>query len=107
MRHGLSGLTDPVPSKGKDVMPAVLDLATYRGETMPISAKRRKQEAATEKVPALRAANHTIRMSDETWDNWRLWCKVNKLTYEESMIFFLEHHPIDVEKLREAYRYVR
>ncbi len=49
------------------------------------------------------AQNRTIRLGDDVWETWRLWCRVHKVTYEGSLVFLIEQHPITAEQLRETY----
>ncbi len=48
-----------------------------------------------------------MRISDETLREWKVWMAINDMNYEQSIRFLLEHHPVDVEKLKESYKFIK
>ncbi len=59
------------------------------------SSRARKPEPASppkrEKAP-----NITLRITPETREGWKFWCEQMRMTYEESIQFLMEHHPVEI-----------
>lgn len=49
------------------------------------------------------AKTRNIRLTEQTIESWKLWCRVNGMSYEQSVRFFLDAHPIKAEDLKKFY----
>lgn len=70
---------------------------------MPRKSAERKQDtppAAGGKAPAGKP-NQSVRMDPTTYDRWGVWCKVNGMTLEQSIVYLMKEHPIDAKRLGE------
>jgi hypothetical protein len=78
----------------------IVELAEYRRPHMAgkgsaargyATQTKRKATDAQEKKAAQR-----VKLSDEAWEAWGFWCAQMNMTYDESIRYLLEHHPIDI-----------
>lgn len=67
---------------------------------MPRRATQPTNEAAPETArKQAPKPNQSVRMDSANYDRWGIWCKVNGMTLEESILFLLREHPIDAKRL--------
>ena len=60
---------------------------------------KRKSAAAKKPKPS-----HSVRMDGDVFMLWGVWTQSRGMSYEESIIFLLDKHPIDTKALTELRR---
>lgn len=76
-----------------------------------MSAQARRKEKTQRAGPSEAASpveeapvSRGIRLRGKIFESWKLWCRVHGMTYEESIAYLLEKHPVKLDDLRKAYK---
>jgi len=68
------------------------------------AAAASKREPRAEEGPG---SNRSVRLTEQTFRDWRLFCSVRGMSYDASLAWLLAQHPLSIEDLRLAHRNVR
>ncbi len=81
-------------------MAVIYRLDEYRRQGMKAGARKTKstneQPKGREKAESLR-----VRMRRDVFEAWGAWASAMSMTYEESVLFLMQQHPIDTRKYAE------